>query len=102
LVDVGNYQILFAESEQLVVSLALANEIQLVLLFDPSCGQSLIDIKDFLRQRRRETCVRILPGKKGVLKSGWRGVISDALKPVKKPKSKTPRIHPRFSWKPSN
>ena len=101
LVDVGNYQPLIAETEALVVAIALHNDIGLVLLYDPPRGRSLVDLKDFLREKRRLMRVRLLPDKQGALMPGWREVINDALKPLKKRKSRGRLNHPRFNWKPN-
>jgi hypothetical protein len=100
LIDVGAFILLFAETEALVVSTALQNEIKLVVLYDPANIRSIIDLKDFLRSKRRHMRVRILPSHFGQLKEGWRDVINDGLKPIKPRKDNTVRIHPRFNWKP--
>jgi hypothetical protein len=100
-IELGNYQLIFAESEKLTVSLALYNEIKLLLLFQPSQIRSLIDIKDFLRQKRRHMRVRILPDTAGALMPGWQEVVTSALKPVRKRKPRERLTHPRFKWKPS-
>jgi hypothetical protein len=99
-VDIGHYQLLFAESQQLVVAIALHNDIHLVVLFDPTNVRSIIDLKDFIRQKRRRMRVRILHAAGNQLAAGWEGAINDGLKPIK-PRRKASRIvHPRFKWKP--
>jgi hypothetical protein len=102
LIDAGNYQALIAESQPLLVSLALHNDIKLVLLFDPANQQLLIDLKDFLREKRRRMRVCILPPKGARLKAGWEEVIVDVLKSTKPRQRAALGTHPRFRWKPSN
>jgi hypothetical protein len=102
LIEAGAHQLLFAESEKLVVSIALDNEIKLVLLHDPAHIRSMVDLKDFLRSKRRHMRVRILPSRYGLLLEGWRDVINDALKPIKARQPSELGTHPRFKWKPNN
>jgi hypothetical protein len=99
LIDIGNYRLLYAEDEKEVVSLALDNEIQLTLLFDPPNIRSIIDLQNFLREKRRRMRVRILPSCDDSLREGWQKVINDALKPVPRAGSPAHRRHPRFRWR---
>jgi len=101
IIELGNYQQLYAETEQLVVSLALYNPIALVLLFDPPHSETLVELAEFLRNTRRKMKVRILPDQAGELMPGWREGITSALRPAKKRKSRR-RNQPRFEWKPNN
>jgi hypothetical protein len=100
LIDTGHFQMLIAESENLVVSVAMHNDVHLVLLFDPAHIGSTIDLKNFLRQKRPRMRIRILPSQAGALMPGWAKVIDDALKPVKRRKRSLLQNHPRFRWKP--
>ena len=99
LTDLGDYVILFAESERIVADLALQNDIGLVLLFDPENITSVVQLKDLLREKRRRLRVRILPSKRGILMEGWRDVVRDALKPPRIRNRSELRLHPRFKWK---
>jgi hypothetical protein len=100
LIDAGNYQCLIAETMRLCVALALHNEILLTLLFEPHNSRAMIDLKDFLREKRRKMRVRILPDTNGVLMNGWRDVVTKSLRPVKSRQKSTWRAHPRFKWTP--
>lgn len=100
-IQIGHFQQLYAETEKLTLSLVLNNDIFLVVLCGRADNRSLAWMKDFIRQKRRRTRVRILPAKSGQLKESWREVINAALKPIR-PRNRTMlRAHPRFAWKPS-
>jgi hypothetical protein len=100
LIELGNYQLLFADTDRLVAQLALHNEIKLVILFDPSNTPTLLHLKDFLREKRKRMRIRLLPEEGGKLMGGWRRVIIDALKPVKPRQKPNPRLRQRFKWQP--
>jgi hypothetical protein len=101
-VDVGHYQRLYAKTARLVVSLALENEIHLVVLFDPAKSRSLAKLKDFLRERRNRMRVCVLPSRGGKLREGWQAILNDALKPARPRTRSALKKHPRFQWKPND
>jgi len=104
LIDAGDHIALISETEHLIVSLLLENKhIQICLLFDPNNALSLVELQQYLRQRRRNLRVRILPHKNGKLNlASWQKAINDALIPAKPRNSKIWRSHPRFKWRPSS
>ena len=99
--DAGHYQRLYAENFRLVVSLALNNEIYLVVLFDPSQAWLLTKLKDFLRKRCNRMRVCIPPSRGQNLREDWRDIVNDELKPLRQRNRSTLRSHPRFQWKPN-
>ncbi len=100
LIDTGSYRLLFVPSEKLTISSVLNNDIELVLLFDPSRLQSMTRLKDFIRKQRNQTRVKILSTKNGRLAANWRDAVNDGLKPVRKRSNLS--SHPRFQWKPND
>ncbi len=102
LITYYSHQLLFAENEQEVIDRVLEVGVNLLILFDPHHRASIIELKDFLRQKRRRLRVRILPSLNNKLRHPqWQAVIDDGLKPNPRVARREARKHPRFQWKPT-